>query len=799
MYVSKENAGRHKPFCALNGCSTSRMTPLIKENMTTTEKNKDIRYTGTFDSNARGFGFVKVEGFERDLFIPEGRDGGAVYGDTVEVRILKGSVDEYGHGDDGRGRRAEAEVTGIVERGIRQIVGTYHPFHKPVRKNYSAGPAAAGAGAERKASIVIAGFVTPDHPKIPFEVDIPKDSCADAMQGHKVVVDITRYSVSGENPVGRISEILGHITDPGVDILSLVKGFGIPTEFPEEVRGEAEKLPGSVDAGSERIRRQNRKDLRSLPTVTIDGEDTKDIDDAISLVKEGKQWKLGVHIADVSEYVTEGSALDKEALKRGTSVYLADRVIPMLPRKLSNGICSLNAGEDRLAMSCLMTVNGQGEVTDYEIVESLIHVDARLSYNGVMRLYEEGDESEIAGSLALQGYRGIKGRTQSLVRMLRRMKKLAAVLKKKREERGAIDFDFPEAKIILDEKGRPVEIAARERTEATDLIEDFMLLANETVARHCVYLEIPSVYRVHGVPASDKMRELAQFVRGFGYKFRPGQGNVHPAQIRRLLEEMKGTPEEAMLSRMVLRCMQKAQYATGCEGHFGLALEHYCHFTSPIRRYPDLCVHRSLKYWLRGEMNEETVDRLNLSLPEAALLSSAMEQRAAEAERETVKLKKAQFMEGKIGEVRSGVISGVTAWGIYVELPDTVEGMIRISDLTDDFYYYDDKQFKLVGEYTGKTYTLGQKMDIMVTAADRARRTVDFMPAGSETSGRAFRGERDSARPAHRKESGTDRREDGASGQRKKRLLMDRTGRVLTGKAGKLKGKVRGRRRKGKR
>lgn len=313
-------------------------TLLIKENMTIREKNREIRYTGTFDSNARGFGFVKVEGFERDLFIPEGRDGGAVYGDTVEVRILKGSVDENGRSDDGRGRRAEAEVTAIIERGIRQIVGTYHPFRKPVRRNYSANPAAGKGRRERKESIMIAGVVTPDQPKIPFEVDIPEDGCANALQGHKVVADITRYNVSGENPVGRISEILGHITDPGVDILSLVKSFGIPSEFPQEVLDEAEKLPDSVCADSEAIRRQNRKDLRALPTVTIDGEDTKDIDDAISLVKEDGMWKLGVHIADVAEYVKEGSALDKEALRRGTSVYLADRVIPMLPRKLSNGI-----------------------------------------------------------------------------------------------------------------------------------------------------------------------------------------------------------------------------------------------------------------------------------------------------------------------------------------------------------------------------------------------------------------------------------------------------------------------------
>ena len=752
-----------------------------------TDKQKDIRYTGIFDSNAKGYGFVKVEGFERDLFIPEGCDGGALFGDTVEVRILKGSADEYGHSDNGRGRRAEAEVTAVLERGIRQIVGTYHPFSKPLQKTYSEVSGSSGQRRKRL-SLTVAGVVTPDQPKIPFEVDIPSGSQKNALQGHKVVADITRYSVSGENPVGEITEILGHITDPGVDILSLIRGYGIPTEFPEEVMAEAAKLPDHVENMPDRkegIKDQEaaghgRRDLRALPTVTIDGEDTKDIDDAISLVREDGLWKLGVHIADVAEYVTEGSALDKEALNRGTSVYLADRVIPMLPRKLSNGICSLNAGEDRLAMSCLMTIDDKGEVTDYEIAESVIHVDARLSYNGVMRLFEEGDDSEIAQSLGWQGYRGIKGRTLEIARMLRKMRKLAAILKKKREERGSIDFDFPEAKVILDEKGRPVEISVRERTEATDLIEDFMLLANETVAKHCVYLEIPSVYRVHGAPAVDKMRELALFVRGFGYKFRPGQGEVHPSQIRNLLEKMNGKPEEGMLSRMVLRCMQRAQYATGCEGHFGLALKYYCHFTSPIRRYPDLLVHRSLKYWLRGEMTADAIDRLNLYLPGAAARSSAMEQRAAEAERETVKLKKAQYMENKIGEIRTGIISGITSWGIYVELPDTVEGMVRISDLTDDFYYYDEKKYILIGEYTGSRYTLGQKMKIEVSGADPARRTVDFVPADPGEN-----------RVKMNRNTG--------AGKKKKSLILDRTGRALSGKDRKVHGKVRSRKRKGKR
>lgn len=748
------------------------------------KNRREPHFTGKFDSNARGFGFVTVEGFERDLFIPQGCTGGAMYGDTVEVKITKGSLDENG-GDDGRGRRAEAEVVKIVERGLTKIVGTFHPYRRPVQKQYYIEDGVSKHG--RKAvTVSLGGFVTPDNQKIPLVVEIAADKKAGALEGHKVVANITIYNADGENPVGEVTEILGHITDPGVDILSLVRAYDIPTEFPQEVMEEADRLPDHIDVHDEKIRRQNRKDLRAIPTVTIDGEDTKDIDDAISLIREDGKWILGVHIADVAEYVTEGSALDKEALNRGTSVYLADRVIPMLPRKLSNGICSLNAGEDRLAMSCLMTISDEGEVVEYEIAESLIHVDARLSYNGVMRLFNDKDDSEIAESLAWQGYKGIKTRTQTIARMLRKMKKLAALLRRKREERGSIDFDFPEAKIVLDEAGRPIEIVQRERTDATDLIEDFMLLANETVARHCVYLEIPSVFRVHGVPASDKMKELAQFVRGFGYKFRPGQGDVHPAQIRNLLLKMKGRPEEAMLSRMVLRCMQKAQYATGCEGHFGLALSYYCHFTSPIRRYPDLLVHRSLKYWMRGQMNAETVDRLNLCLPGYAMRSSAMEQRAAEVERETVKLKKAQYMESRIGETYSGVISGITGWGIYVELPDTVEGMIRISDLTDDFYAYDEKQYILVGEYTGRTYTLGQKMDVLVAGVDTMRRTIDFVPVRSEEPMQAPR--RDKGRE-EKKLHANEKNDKSSRKLKKKGPLMDRTGRVLSGRAGKLRGK----------
>ena len=569
--------------------------------------------------------------------------------------------------------------------------------------------------------------------------------------------------------------------EPPQDIMEIAAAYGIPSKFSAKVRREADKLPQEVteeilnkcivpdndlgnpesntgntsaekeNSGDEGNRKKTSKtqkdiqaarlDLRALPTVTIDGEDTKDFDDAISLVRcdtlpdrtgsgktshGGPFWQLGVHIADVAEYVTEGSALDKEALRRGTSFYPAGRVIPMLPAALSNGICALCAGTDRLALSCLMTIDSKGTVLDYQIAESVIHVDARLTYGGVERLLESGDESEIAQSLSTQGYRGIKKRTKKLAVMLRRCARIAGSLREKRIRRGCLGFDLPEAKIELDETGWPVSIKASGSSVSTELIEDFMILANETVARHCCLNKIPCVYRVHEAPEKNKINELRIILRRCGYQLKPRGGQVEPKEIAAVLSQLQGDPMEEALSRITLRCMQRAVYETSCGGHFGLALTYYCHFTSPIRRYPDLLVHRSLKDWLHGRMTPERKKQLRAVLPDMARQSSDREQKAMEAEREAAKLKKTQYMLSHIGEVYTGVISGVTDFGLFVELPNTVEGMIYIGDLPGDYYYYGESQYVLVGERTGKRYALGDEITVVVKNANPARRHIDF-------------------------------------------------------------------------
>ena len=461
-----------------------------------------------------------------------------------------------------------------------------------------------------------------------------------------------------------------------------------------------------------------RRDLRSLQMVTIDGEDAKDLDDAVSLTREGENYCLGVHIADVSNYVQENSALDREALNRGTSVYLVDRVIPMLPHTLSNGICSLNQGEDRLALSCLMKVNKKGEVVSYEIAETVICVDRRMSYTAVRKILEERDPELI------QEY-------EELVPMFQDMQELAAILRKKRRQRGSIDFDFPESKIILDQKGNPVSIEPYERNVATDLIEDFMLLANETVAQHFYWMEVPFLYRTHETPDTEKIEKLATFIHNFGYhiKIKTSDHEVHPKEIQKLLASIEGTEEEALIARLALRSMKQAKYSVECTGHFGLACACYCHFTSPIRRYPDLQIHRIIKEQLRGRLMEKRIDHYKEILPEVARQTSRLERRADEAERETDKLKKAQYMKHHIGETLEGIISGITAWGIYVELPNTVEGMIHVARLTGDYYYYKEETFEMVGRDTGRCFKLGQRLKVFVDSVDMVSKSVDFLLA----------------------------------------------------------------------
>ena len=662
---------------------------LAEGKLSLTSKGKYVKsngrfLTGTFIGSSKGFGFVEVEGREEDLFIPEDKTGGAFHRDTVEVALLP----------EASGRRQEAQVVRIVSRGMTQVVGTYQRS----RENY--------------------GFVVPDSTKLDRDVFIPVERSKGAVNGHKVVAELTDYGGDGRNPEGRIVEIIGHINDPGVDIMSIVRGYELPVEFSEKILNQAERVSQAVSEAD----MAGRRDLRDVVMVTIDGEDAKDLDDAVSLSFDGEKYRLGVHIADVTNYVQENSALDREALLRGTSVYLVDRVIPMLPHALSNGICSLNQGEDRLALSCLMTIDLAGNIIDYDICESVIRVDERMSYTVVKGLLEEENLAE-----------GEHGRYGELLPMFREMRDLAELLRAKRRKRGSIDFDFPECKILLDKEGHPLEIKAYERNVATDIIEDFMLAANETVAQHFYWMEMPFVYRVHDVPDGERIRKLSAFINNLGYYMkavgRTGQktsgDEVHPKEIQKLLAKVSGTPEEAMVSRLALRSMKQAKYSVECSGHFGLACQFYCHFTSPIRRYPDLQIHRIIKDQLRGRMNDERISHYREILPEVAKHSSETERRADEAERETDKLKKVEYMEERIGETYEGVISGITSWGIYVELPDTVEGMVHVSKLSGDYFNYDENACEMVGQATGKSYKLGMPVKIVVENCDRFTRTID--------------------------------------------------------------------------
>ena len=644
-------------------------------------KKSDKELTGTFISHPKGFGFVEIEGRDEDLYIPEDCVNGAFHKDTVRVSLLSGQ----------RGRRQEAQVIEIISRGITRVVGIFDKSNK----NY--------------------GFVIPDNAKITNDIFVPSERSKGAVSGHKVVCEITDYGKDNRKPEGKIVEILGHINDPGVDIMSIVKGYELPTEFPEKVMHQAENVSNEVSEADI----LGRRDLRNVQMVTIDGEDAKDLDDAVSLTVEDGLYKLGVHIADVTNYVQENSALDWEAKKRGTSVYLVDRVIPMLPHKLSNGICSLNAGTDRLALSCLMMIDGKGEVVSHEIVESVINVDRRMSYTSVKKILEDKDEEQIK-------------EYAPLVPMFEQMQALAAILREKRRKRGSIDFDFPETKIVLDSQGRPIEIKPYERNTATKIIEDFMLMANETVAQHFYWLEIPFIYRTHDNPDPEKIAKLATFVRNFGYSIKSRQEELHPKELQKLLAKIEDTPEEALISRLALRSMKQAKYTIDCTGHFGLACQYYCHFTSPIRRYPDLQIHRIIKEQLRGRMNENRIQHYNEILPEVAKNSSEMERRADEAERETDKLKKAEYMEEHIGEIYEGVISSITNWGIYVELPNTIEGMIHVSTLPGDYFYYDEAAYEMAGQSTDKRYKLGEKLTVQVNDVDKIARTIDFIIADEE-------------------------------------------------------------------
>jgi len=629
---------------------------------------------GVFSGTQKGFGFVILEGDEEDVYIHESATMGALHGDKVMIMIKEEQT----------GRRKEGTVVQIIERGKNEIVGTFQKS-----KNF--------------------GFVVPDNQKFAKDIFIPKDSSMGAVSGHKVVAKITNFGSGTQNPEGKVIEILGHVNDPGVDIMSVVRAYDLPVDFSQEVKLQLNDIPEEVNPKDFK----NRLDLREWMTVTIDGEDAKDLDDAITISKEGDIYRLGVHIADVTHYVKEGSPLDKSALNRGTSVYLVDRVIPMLPHKLSNGICSLNPGVDRLALSCIMDIDAKGNVIGHKITETVIRSDRRMTYTNVAKIVEDHDQE-------------VMNEYKEFVPMFELMQELAEILKARRHKRGAINFDFPESKIIVDPRGKPIEIRPYERNKATKIIEEFMLIANETIAESFYWQELPFLYRTHDTPDDEKIKKLAIFIHNFGYSIKIGNEDIHPKELQKLLVKIEDTPEEALISRLTLRSMKQAKYTVVNTGHFGLSAKYYCHFTSPIRRYPDLQIHRIIKENLTGKLGENRIKHYEKILHEVANHSSKTERRADEAEREVEKMKKVEYMMDHIGEIFEGVISGITSWGMYVELPNTVEGMIRVTEMDDDYYFYDEERYQMVGEHTKKIYKLGQKIKVEVIQADKLLRTIDF-------------------------------------------------------------------------
>ena len=642
---------------------------------------------GKVSAHAKGFAFVLPEDSSLDdVFIPPSELNTAMNGDTVLVRLST----ETG------GTKKEGAIIRIIERNIQKIVGTYTET-----KNF--------------------GFVIPDDKKITNDIFIPKHAKNGAVEGHKVVVRLTSYPEGRMSAEGEVIEILGHKNDPGIDILSIIHKHGLPGDFPAEAMEQAGNTPDTIDEKD----LEGRRDLRDQTIVTIDGADAKDLDDAVTVAKlKNGHYKLGVHIADVSHYVTEGSPIDQEAYERGTSVYLVDRVIPMIPHRLSNGICSLNPKVDRLTMSCEMLINPQGQVVEHEIFQSVIKTTERMTYSDVNKILVDDDEE-------------LKQKYEALVPMFKDMEDLAAILRGKRMERGAVDFDFKEAKVLVDEEGKAKDVVLRERSTAEKLIEEFMLVANETVAEHFHWMNVPFIYRIHEDPDQEKLQRFLEFVTTFGYVVKGTAGSIHPKALQSVLEEVRDRPEEAVISTVMLRSMKQAKYDPQSLGHFGLSTEFYTHFTSPIRRYPDLIVHRLIRtYLIQGKTDEATREKWAEKLPEIAEHTSNMERNAVDAERETDDLKKTEFMLDKIGEEFDGVISSVTNFGMFVELPNTIEGLVHVSFMTDDFYRYDEQHYAMIGERTGNVYRIGDEITVRVVDVNKDERNIDFEIVGMKGSRR---------------------------------------------------------------
>ena len=650
-------------------------------------RKKSLRYRGVFQALS-GFGFVKTEDGEQEFFIPPDGIHSAMHGDMVEIHVTKPSKGK---------KSAEAEITRIIERAAETLVGTFE----------------AGSRSRRTGDIAF-GFVIPDNKHYTDDIFVSRERSKGAKDGDKVVVRITDYGDRSKKrkSEGIITEILGDINAPGVDITSLIRSYGLPERFPEEVRLEAGRIADHVDADMIR----GRKDLRDVITITIDGDDSRDFDDAVSLTRKSSGWELGVHIADVAEYVKEGSQLDREALRRGTSVYLPDRVIPMLPEVLSNGICSLNPDEDRLTLSCIMTLDEKGKVKKSRILESVIRSRHRMTYSNVEKILE-GDED-------------LCREYEDIVPMLNDMRDVSGLIRRRRVRHGAIDFDLPEPEILLDDAGRTLDVRIHERNEATRLIEDFMILANETVAMTFSDQGLPFIYRIHDDPDEDRIRELALFVTGFGCHIKlKKDGSAGAGELQKLLKEVEDTDAAILIRTLALRAMSQAKYSTECRGHYGLALKYYTHFTSPIRRYPDLQIHRIIKEYLRFKLTDEKTAHYREILGGVADRSGSLERRADDVERDADKLKMIEYMQSHIGEEYNGVISGVTDWGIYVELKNCIEGMVPLRDMTDDYYELDEMRYQVRGRATGRTYRLGEAVRVEAVRADKAAMEIDFRMA----------------------------------------------------------------------
>ena len=640
--------------------------------------NKMGLFVGKFVAHRKGYGFVESdEEFTQDLFIPKDDINGALHIDRVMAEIVTPATED---------KRAEGKVIKIIKREVTRVVGLFQ---------------------ENKSF----GFVVPDDKKFNQDIFIPKRGFNGAKNDDKVVCEITLWPQENRKPEGKIIEVLGKKGERGVEIDSIIRAHGLPEEFPKKVIDEANYV-SSQDLEDEIAR---RLDLRHLEIFTIDGEDAKDLDDAISIeVLPNGNYKLGVHIADVTHYVREKSKLDKEALKRATSVYLVDKVIPMLPKQLSNGVCSLNPFEDKLTLSCIMEIDENGKVVNSEIAETVINSKARMTYTEVSDILEKDDEK-------------LKQTFAKQVEDFKNAEKLARILMKRRERRGAIDFDFPEAKIILNREGKVVDIKCYERRISNKMIEEFMLVANETVAEHFYWLQLPFVYRIHETPSAEKMEDLNKFIATFGYHIKGDLEDVHPKEIQSLVEKIKGTKEEESISTIALRSMKQAKYSPQCIGHFGLAAKYYCHFTSPIRRYPDLQIHRIIKEQLNNKLNNKRQEQLSHIVEYASTQSSERERAAELAERDVHDFYKACYMADKVGQEFDGVVSSVTSFGMFVELENTVEGLIRLANMRDDYYIYNQETYTIMGERSHKTFKIGDTVRIKVDNVNVDFREIDFV------------------------------------------------------------------------